>query len=265
MSRDLVELAGRWKKYGSRCDNDESCDEADNAACAAYQHCADELSALLAKQEGAVAWVYEFSDPDPQVDVEFGEECPAAWKSRIASGSVYPLYTHPSPVVAPEVKGRFDVWKEADRIGRGELKSLLEVAPAAMPTEESALLPMNPGGPFDVATLFPATRPSVSAEWEATGFRAWLDSLDNPMLPWHTVQRMEQAWNAALALRQTGVREEMREVVAFLLGEQSLDGVWYGEKHSSGKPYWWRSRLRAALSAAIGKGEKSAPTSGGGK
>lgn len=39
---------------------------------------------------------------------------------------------------------------------------------------------------------------------------------------------------------------QLREVVAFLLGETELDGVWFGEPHPSGKPYWWRDRLSKA-------------------
>jgi len=40
----------------------------------------------------------------------------------------------------------------------------------------------------------------------------------------------------------------MKEVAAFLLGEDSLDGYWFGERHPIG-PFWWREHLRAALSA----------------
>jgi hypothetical protein len=40
------------------------------------------------------------------------------------------------------------------------------------------------------------------------------------------------------------------EVIAFLQGEVPLEGVWYGEPHPSGKPYWWRTHLREALAAA---------------
>lgn len=40
----------------------------------------------------------------------------------------------------------------------------------------------------------------------------------------------------------------MKEVAAFLLGEDSLDGYWFGERHPI-SPFWWREHLRAALSA----------------
>lgn len=40
----------------------------------------------------------------------------------------------------------------------------------------------------------------------------------------------------------------MKEVAAFLLGEDSLDGYWFGERHPV-SPFWWREHLRAALSA----------------
>ena len=37
----------------------------------------------------------------------------------------------------------------------------------------------------------------------------------------------------------------MKEVAAFLLGEASLDGYWFGERHPI-SPFWWREHLRAA-------------------
>ena len=40
----------------------------------------------------------------------------------------------------------------------------------------------------------------------------------------------------------------MKEVAAFLLGEASLDGYWFGERHPI-SPFWWRERLRAAQPA----------------
>jgi len=40
----------------------------------------------------------------------------------------------------------------------------------------------------------------------------------------------------------------MKEVAAFLLGEDSLDGYWFGERHPI-SPFWWREHLRAALPA----------------
>jgi hypothetical protein len=40
----------------------------------------------------------------------------------------------------------------------------------------------------------------------------------------------------------------MKEVAAFLLGEDSLDGYWFGERHPI-SPFWWREHLRAAQPA----------------
>jgi hypothetical protein len=39
---------------------------------------------------------------------------------------------------------------------------------------------------------------------------------------------------------------KLPEVIAFLKGEGPLDGVWFGEPHPSGKPYWWRTLLPAS-------------------
>ncbi len=57
----------------------------------------------------------------------------------------------------------------------------------------------------------------------------------------------------------------MKEVAAFLLGEDSLDGYWFGERHPI-SPFWWREHLRAALSAPATAPEPSwqdAPTCAG--
>ena len=36
-------------------------------------------------------------------------------------------------------------------------------------------------------------------------------------------------------------------VMAFLLGEGSLDGYWFGDSPPAGRgPYWWRKQLREA-------------------
>ncbi len=40
----------------------------------------------------------------------------------------------------------------------------------------------------------------------------------------------------------------MKEVAAFLLGEASLDGYWFGERHPI-SPFWWREHLRASQPA----------------
>ena len=44
--------------------------------------------------------------------------------------------------------------------------------------------------------------------------------------------------------------DDLAKVVAFLLGEAAMHGVWFGEKHPSGQPYWWRNNLRAAARRA---------------
>ena len=49
----------------------------------------------------------------------------------------------------------------------------------------------------------------------------------------------------------------MKEVAAFLLGEASLDGYWFGERHPI-SPFWWREHLRAALSAPAAEPEQPA-------
>lgn len=38
-----------------------------------------------------VAWVVRFNDPDPQIDIEFTQECPAGWVGRAE-----PLYEGPT-------------------------------------------------------------------------------------------------------------------------------------------------------------------------
>ena len=50
------------------------------------------------------------------------------------------------------------------------------------------------------------------------------------------------------------------EVMAFLLGEGPLDGVWFGDRHPTEKgAFWWRKHLRAAMSshpADVAAGER---------
>ncbi|WP_235437084.1 hypothetical protein [Pseudomonas trivialis] len=41
--------------------------------------------------------------------------------------------------------------------------------------------------------------------------------------------------------------ERLQQVLKFLDGAENLDGHWFGEPHSSGRPYWWRNELRKAL------------------
>lgn len=47
------------------------------------------------------------------------------------------------------------------------------------------------------------------------------------------------------------VRALAKELISFLRGEGSLDGVWFGDRHPTEKgAYWWRRRL-PALAAAL--------------
>lgn len=44
-------------------------------------------------------------------------------------------------------------------------------------------------------------------------------------------------------------RFTLQEVVAFLCGEATLDGVWFSERHPTERgAFWWRKHLRAAAS-----------------
>lgn len=46
--------------------------------------------------------------------------------------------------------------------------------------------------------------------------------------------------------------DSLQDVVAFLLGEGPLDGVWFGEKPVGERgQYWWRKHLRAASRSAL--------------
>lgn len=46
----------------------------------------------------------------------------------------------------------------------------------------------------------------------------------------------------------TTVVQALRDLLAFLLGEAPLDGVWFGDPHPAEKgKFWWRTHLRAAL------------------
>lgn len=49
-----------------------------------------------------------------------------------------------------------------------------------------------------------------------------------------------------------GNKFTQQEVVEFLLGNEPLDGVWYGERHPK-EPgaYWWRKYLREVIPARI--------------
>ena len=48
-----------------------------------------------------------------------------------------------------------------------------------------------------------------------------------------------------------------KEAWKFLTGEGSLDGVFFGEEHSSHLPFWWRTYIRKMLAAAPGAGGES--------
>lgn len=71
-------------------------------------------------------------------------------------------------------------------------------------------------------------------------------------LAWEAWERFAPSWNCYLFA--TAAREEVTPapcsaVVAFLLGEAPLDGVWFGEVPPGKPTFWWRSHLRAALIA----------------
>ena len=37
------------------------------------------------------------------------------------------------------------------------------------------------------------------------------------------------------------------DMVAFLCGEKSIRGIWYGEKYEGMRMFWWRSELRQLI------------------
>jgi hypothetical protein len=51
---------------------------------------------------------------------------------------------------------------------------------------------------------------------------------------------------------------ELIAVAEFLDGSAPLDGVWFGPPHPSGKPWWWRKNLRAAIEARTKDGKEEA-------
>lgn len=57
------------------------------------------------------------------------------------------------------------------------------------------------------------------------------------------------ARKATRAKGRVAVRKPRRSdtVIAFLLGESALDGVWYGDEPPGRPPHWWRTTLRAWL------------------
>lgn len=52
----------------------------------------------------------------------------------------------------------------------------------------------------------------------------------------------------------------LAEVHDFLLGIGPIDGVWFGDSHESGRPYWWRKFLRDALARTPPPSEVSEAT-----
>ncbi len=65
-------------------------------------------------------------------------------------------------------------------------------------------------------------------------------------------ERLAKA-EAALTAQQEPVADGVvvpRDVVLFLLGEGTLDGVWFGGAATARYSYWWRKPLRDALLAA---------------
>lgn len=58
-------------------------------------------------------------------------------------------------------------------------------------------------------------------------------------------RRARRTYEGSLPVTQT----PYEEVLAFLLGEGPLDGVWFGDKHPTERgAFWWRKNLRALLS-----------------
>jgi hypothetical protein len=53
---------------------------------------------------------------------------------------------------------------------------------------------------------------------------------------------------AQLARKSQG--SKLADVVAFLDGSAPLEGIWFGQPHPSGKPWWWRKNLREAMEGA---------------
>jgi hypothetical protein len=45
----------------------------------------------------------------------------------------------------------------------------------------------------------------------------------------------------------TATHPEARAILAYLLGEASFDGHWFGEPRPDRGPYWWRDELRKAM------------------
>ena len=56
-----------------------------------------------------------------------------------------------------------------------------------------------------------------------------------------------------LAAQATGAAQDTKpleaQVFKFLLGEEELDGMWFGKRKVGEPAYWWRHDLRAALAA----------------
>lgn len=149
---------------------------------------------------------------------------------------------------------RFHCWKCGVRnIVRGE-------APASAP------LPLTDGWhPIATApkddTVFLAyrngqvreTRVLVRSDGELWSFGGiqWFPSVfpDRPLpTHWRPMLAAPGECLAAAPVADERPSPELNEILEFLYGAAPLDGVWFGDK-PEGKPrYWWRSKLRAALS-----------------
>lgn len=53
--------------------------------------------------------------------------------------------------------------------------------------------------------------------------------------------------------------DRLKKIVAFLLGEDKLDGVSFGERPAAKPMFWWRTELRGALAAVVAQAEGKPP------
>lgn len=51
---------------------------------------------------------------------------------------------------------------------------------------------------------------------------------------------------------QRSLSKELAAILEFLYGAGPLDGVWLGSAPEGKPPYWWRSKLRAAVADSFG-------------
>lgn len=70
-----------------------------------------------------------------------------------------------------------------------------------------------------------------------------------------TIQQDTQAAanKAAPAGQVAAPKDDLQQVIAFLMGESELEGVSFGERHpTKAGAFWWRLNLRAAMHKAAG-------------